>query len=627
MKQHYALWAIVAATGARPGSLALIEGYKGQPQYLKWCDIRFMRMETGPGLFLEIKLHWLKGQRDLHNIKATAYKGATFVLYPCRDKANLCADLTWILPQLALDRGLFGESTLEQLETSRMFELHQDPIISQQPVFLAGREGKSGVSETAIKPLSSSALNPVLQKFSRMAGLGVRSTIYSFRREFITTVARTATVDQAKELATHAPDTNSSYGRYDYGMGDLNVTEIRFGESQYATSGAARNELRTILNSPAVAKLNTPFDEDACRSYVIFSARTDQSVIEFDDSLRIIVHTLCQRFSLDKPVPSIMIKGLEELTTTPLSTVLSELSLPASPQLASEWQHFVDNAVTPPQAVLFLKQFLRARKNNRAFIYYALRKAYIKDWESDRMKPTLAQLAERKEVSRNPIILQDAAAATELQSRPNIPVHVEAWKTAANSARDRKVLSDEVDDSNSSPRWDGKGLNDIALDEDDSDDIETDVLDALADGARVVVAAADDTIGNPKQSDVDTASEYSAARQTLLRRWNEHIDIPRGKRCCPLCLAHPWKSEEMNLDSAFKFDRHVCAPTGVHNPGAGKGAIIEGYAKWCRDDETGKFICRLCIQSGAKERSYVEYSKLSKHLKQDHIDFCKRLLQ
>ena len=70
MKQHYTLWALVAITRTRPGNLTLIEGYKGQSQYLKWKDIRFFRTERKLGLFLQIKLLWLKGQRDFHHAKA-----------------------------------------------------------------------------------------------------------------------------------------------------------------------------------------------------------------------------------------------------------------------------------------------------------------------------------------------------------------------------------------------------------------------------------------------------------------------------------------------------------------------------------------------------------------------------
>lgn len=102
-------------------------------------------------MFLEIKLHGIKGQRDLHHIKASAYKGTTFVIYPCCNKANLYTDVTWLLTLLAIDRRIFGNRALEQLESSGMFELDQDPAISDQPVFLAGREGRSGISDQGIK--------------------------------------------------------------------------------------------------------------------------------------------------------------------------------------------------------------------------------------------------------------------------------------------------------------------------------------------------------------------------------------------------------------------------------------------------------------------------------------------
>jgi hypothetical protein len=66
---------------------------------------------------------------------------------------------------------------------------------------------------------------------TRRARLPIRATVYGFRKEFITAVSRNAGEDVARKFATHFK--YDAYEAYDYGMGDMNVTEIRFGESKY----------------------------------------------------------------------------------------------------------------------------------------------------------------------------------------------------------------------------------------------------------------------------------------------------------------------------------------------------------------------------------------------------------
>lgn len=635
---------MVTVTGARPGSLALNNAYKGLPHFIKWRDVRFFRIEGRRGIFLQITLCWLKGQRDPHHMHANNFKGATFVVYPCRSKVNLCADLTWILTQLAMDRGLFGERTLEDLETSGDFEIEQDPAIADHPIFLAGREGKSGVSDGEIKPLMSSSLNPVLQRIARLSCLGVRATIYAFRREFITTVGRNTTVEIAKELATHKFD-SSAYGRYDYGMGDMNISEIRFSEADYAKSGAARNELRKTLSGPAILKLNTPFDEEACKAHIRIHGKADQSIIDFDDTLRSIIDMFCTKFELAKPKPAIMIKDLLVLAGISSVAGRSQSSdtvalLPSSIQDPAEWQQVATRIEHAVHAATLLTEFLRARKNNRAFVYAYIRREFITEWENSRQIPSMKEVQKRKDLSLNPVILQDPTTSAGLQNRANLPVHVEAWKTANKSMRTGKsskrpkstfeeVEAGSAHDSTQfadvAPQWDGIAGAYDPLAEEASENPEEDVLDTLEDGAKVVVAVpGDEPADGDLPVDEDEATEYSKARALIIRRWNDCLEVPKGKMLCPLCLAHPFASEEVWFTGAFKNDRHICAPTGVHNPNAGKGALVEVYAKSCREG-SGKFACRLCKKEGVVERSYVEYSKLSKHLRKDHNGFCQRL--
>ena len=158
-----------------------------------------------------------------------------------------------------------------------------------------------------------------------------------------------ATIDQAKELDTHAPDTNSSYDLYDYGMGDINVTEIRYGESRYVISGAARNELRMTLRNPALAKLHIPFDEEACKAHVFFNAQSNQPVVDFEETLCIIISTFCEEFYLSKAKPSSIIGGHDSLVAAEAASDQhdsTELHMPEHLENAAEWKDILTQIIT-----------------------------------------------------------------------------------------------------------------------------------------------------------------------------------------------------------------------------------------------------------------------------------------
>ena len=125
------------AIGCRPGSLAVSSSYANTDQYLKWRDIQFFRREDGkPGLYLVINVRRIRGQRDAFHQRSPDFVPARFLLRPCRSTTNLPLDLTWMLPSLAIERGLFGNRTLRDLERSDEVELGQDPLIRDEPVFL-----------------------------------------------------------------------------------------------------------------------------------------------------------------------------------------------------------------------------------------------------------------------------------------------------------------------------------------------------------------------------------------------------------------------------------------------------------------------------------------------------------
>jgi hypothetical protein len=109
-KQHYTLWVVMFMTGARPGSLPLSKGHEKTLQCLLWEDIQFIRPSDQSGIAVLITLKWTKGHRNAVRDGDAALKGSQFFISQCRDAINVVADPTWMLLQLAIDRGLFKSS-------------------------------------------------------------------------------------------------------------------------------------------------------------------------------------------------------------------------------------------------------------------------------------------------------------------------------------------------------------------------------------------------------------------------------------------------------------------------------------------------------------------------------------
>jgi len=198
-------------TGVRPGSLAVTAGYENstEVQALLWEDIDFNRSTEGPGVFLRVRIRWLKGRRDPYAVTGRL-QGVEFLLKPCSAPENLVVDCTWLLTMLALERGLFGGQTYDELMVSPRSRLVQNPTIAKRPVF-AALKGSNNPEMDFDKAMKAGAFNLPLQQACKVAGLATRATMYVFRREFITTVGRSVGVEEARSMATHLPSRRDSY--------------------------------------------------------------------------------------------------------------------------------------------------------------------------------------------------------------------------------------------------------------------------------------------------------------------------------------------------------------------------------------------------------------------------------
>jgi len=125
-------------TGLRPSSLSTPRTYAGTDQYPKWEDIHSIRdPDKARGLFFKLVVQCVKARRDKHAEKNQTSHAPVYLLRPCRKTYNLVADLTWLLPMLALERGRFGTRTLQEIETDLKIEVQQDPLVSKQLVCVA----------------------------------------------------------------------------------------------------------------------------------------------------------------------------------------------------------------------------------------------------------------------------------------------------------------------------------------------------------------------------------------------------------------------------------------------------------------------------------------------------------
>lgn len=119
--------------------------------------------------------------------------------------------------------------------------------------------------------------------------------MYEFRREAISAFARNTSVEEARAIALHAPSSEAElFGRYDYGFGDLDLSEVRF-------KGGARNRIREFLESPALDR-HQPFSTKDEYDHVKRVLSNREDVARFNTALRTIIEMFAERFGAPKPL-------------------------------------------------------------------------------------------------------------------------------------------------------------------------------------------------------------------------------------------------------------------------------------------------------------------------------------
>jgi hypothetical protein len=364
-KQHYLLWTLLFMTGARPGCIVLSTGYQNTMQCLLWEDIQFIRHLDHSGISVSINFRWVKGRRNAIRDGDASFKGATFFISPCRDAINVIADPTWMLLQIAVERGLFTQS-YDELLNSTEFILTQDPIITKQAVFI--RQSNNVVRNTGglghCLPMCISAVPSMLQKTLRGVGIVVEdASPYGFRRESITAIGRTISKEFAQQYAGHRVHT--AWEHYDFGIGDQDITPLRLEEDGNKSSS---NQLRQLLVSPAITSRKEYSIHD-CNAWIRDSMNTNPVLIEFKE----------------------LIGELQEAVAGTVIAHNTDYELPDSLDEDSpkSWR---ENVPQDPYTPAYLAALRKASDKARNWTQKNLRALYNREWASS------APVADRDEV-------------------------------------------------------------------------------------------------------------------------------------------------------------------------------------------------------------------------------------
>ena len=394
-KQHYLLWTLIFMTGVRPGSVVISSAYRNTMQCLLWEDIQFVRDVDRSGVSVLITFKWVKGSRRPTRDGDTNSKPPQFFISPCRDAINVVADPTWMLLQLAVERGLFTQSYQDLLESPE-FILSQDPVVTKEPVFI--RQPNNVIREAGlgeILPMCTSAVPRMLQRMLQAVGIASKdASPYAFRRECITAIGRNISKEAAQQAAGH--HTGEPWEAYDFGFGDLDITPFRLEEGMPKNS---RNQLRQILASPAITSRKAYSIHD-CNAWIREQLKQNEVLVSFGE----------------------LIRELQDAVTELEHSVDNAYELPESLDVndPKSWRENVPEEMFIPA---YFGALQKASKKAREWTRKNLRLVFNEEWASTVPVPDRSEVIARfQEAKELPVILRqgdddggDAFESRELQ--------------------------------------------------------------------------------------------------------------------------------------------------------------------------------------------------------------------
>lgn len=644
-KQHYVAWALTLMTGARPSSLAVTDTKDNsgkdipvdEQQCLRWRDIEFLPNHDSRGLAVRVKLKWIKGQRDLHNKKATRWRGITFFITSCSEASNLPADVPWLLLVLGFERGLFSEDSVDKLLQSPLATLPMKPDVAQRPVFLAA----NGTASSLIpdKPLLCQGFNPPLKKACEDASIAVYATMYCWRREFISYVGRSATMSEAKELATHQPGALDSYSHYDFGVGDKDLTGIRLGEIEAVDlscselRSARRNEMRQWLSSPALNQRRSCPKQDEYE-YVNRWLSDREDVAAWNSACATVMNNLWEKFQLNGPKNTRnTIRQLRALHQHASAHDSSTFGKPDDIYDLDAWLALLENVSSAGEAATAFQSLITSRCSYWKWIRRALIRAFHKQWLQQTESVTLAEKEQRKDATRSlPDVL--VPKAIENQStvffRQSVPVPVLdqqpfSYKAPEDISADLQSIKASMGtEDEQADELEEEALQDLEADMEElnvGEALLDEFLDAQTEGLDIVVGH---DVESPEAGTPPTTMEH---RRYLMQIWLGITDVNRGNQPCPFCKFAVVLADNKIYGGTAKICRHLLTDNAtMPTHGNYLGVYMDSCITSRRiSGESGKEIvcyrCRLC----AKEMSDNSDKWFRKHIRENHPELYKRL--
>ncbi|OJD15818.1 hypothetical protein AJ78_03960 [Emergomyces pasteurianus Ep9510] len=450
------------------------------------------------------------------------------------------------------------------------------------PVFCS--QSQSNSSQLNLnKSLRSTQFNAPLQAAARSCKILSRITFYSGRREGISVIARNVGIEIARQIALHKPPASESFFKYDYGPGDVNITEAMLSELK---PDHVRNTIRRALESPAMrqALRYNLHDETVYANKMVAN---DPDVKQFDEILQACLTILVSQFDISPPTIQAVTKKLAAISS---ETV--KFSLPFSDDEAmtpESWRRSVDSLhnLSASKSASFFKQFLSYRKENRRFLNRHFRKQYREKIKSHREAQSTT--------SRPALAVKDKNIPTLRSAKRNRAPQEEETVQRDDSDQNKrhKYNPDEDDDTN--------GEDD---DDDDDDDSYIDELVANAhpDSVFEVMMSEDSEVPTYVNSAPPTRSQF-------IQTWLQHSEIKSGRTSCTICAAKIVPAMT-NFQNITLLCRHL--EGNVH-----ASTHFNDFVTWCRDGR--RYACKLC------EFSVQNKYRLRDHLQKKHRSFVETL--
>lgn len=568
-KQHYACWLLAYMVGVRPGSYTVCDGYEAGAdlglgpnkmtrqidETLRWSDVKFFRFPDRDGIAVQVDFRYLKSHRNPYGMaEAEATKRFRF-LPTSGDQYAL--DPAAILTGLAFSRGLFPFGTLKELhahEPHLFFPVNE--AVSRQAVFVASNQDGTLEPDIAMKGRS---LNPKLKQMCVLVGLLSENSMYSFRRTAIIESRRKAGTEMAKELAGHAPTSNSIIFYDTEKLADYDMIAFRLDQE-----GSSRADIRRVFEQSQVFRIDDtsgPSLEEQLDERASAAMQADEQFVAIESELQAMLRQAAEILRID-PLPNV--KGVFEDYRKRLN------------------EHSCD------EATVQLDDILRRRKT--------LRKGLMRKHKTKQKAEMLADLQNSAQVIKKQANTLSGSTRFEPAGLHDKDDGAVTAVINADAAKEKQM----------------QALNVETTDDQDEDEgvLNVRAAEEALEGTREepeLWAQLEDAVNVVPEGDGD-GTESGAARMRFIEEFAALSSVQNNNMTCLLCMLDPTVGEPKTNWTKSKLDKHLNG--NFHS----RAKQITRAAENIEVD--GKVICPIC-PSNTEVNGKTAYLK---HVKKYHAN-------